>query len=71
MNRDGMLEQFYKTEFCAVPTVRIMNMGIELDFVDNSGAGTTLGLSMLIINFNLSKKRRTHQRNILPICVDM
>lgn len=56
MNSEDMLEQLYKTEFCAVPTVQTMNMGIELDFVDNSGTGTALGLSKFIINFNLSKK---------------
>ena len=37
-----MLEQLHKTEFCAVPTVQTMDMGIEFDFVDNCGAGTAL-----------------------------
>lgn len=42
MTRENMLEQLHKTEFCAVPTVQTIDMGIEFDFVDNCGAGTAL-----------------------------
>ena len=45
-----MLEQLYKTEFCAVPSVQTMDRGIVFDSVDNCGADTILGFGKPIIN---------------------
>ena len=43
MTRDELLKKLAMTNFCAVPTVQTMDMGLEFDFVDNIGAGTSFG----------------------------
>ena len=44
MTREEMLFELAKTEFCAIPTVCTMDMGIEFDFVCSEGAGTLFGV---------------------------
>lgn len=54
-----MLEQLYKTEFCAVPSVQTMDRGIVFDSVDNCGADTILGFGKPIINLPKNKNSST------------
>ena len=59
MTRENMLEQLYKTEFCAVPSVQTMDRGIVFDSVDNCGADTILGFGKPIINLPKNKNAST------------
>lgn len=43
MNREEMLKRLYSLSFCATPTVKTMDLGLEIDFVNSEGAGTVLG----------------------------
>ena len=68
-----MLEQLYKTEFCAVPSVQTMDRGIVFDSVDNCGADTILGFGKPIINLpknkNSSKESPINLRRHV-VCAD-
>ena len=43
MKRDDMLKKLKTLNFCAIPTVMTMDMGIQFDFVSKDGAGTSFG----------------------------
>ena len=43
MTRDELLNELKSVEFCAVPTVMTMDMGIQYDYVYPEGAGSGFG----------------------------
>lgn len=43
MTKDEMLRILKKVEFCAIPTVITMDMGLQYDYVTPEGAGTGFG----------------------------